>query len=127
MRKSAPAPSASATQENKRQRQFSEVIRALVAEFFERELEFPKGVLVTVTEVALDADFNEARIGVSVLPPASGERCLAVIQQARGSVQHEAGKKLTAYRIPKFMFYLDTKLEETDRMERLLDTVKDSG
>ncbi len=127
MRRLGAGQSDSASRGAKRLQQLSEVLRGFVADFFERELEFPKGALVSVSEVNISSDLAEARVGVSVFPISSGDDCLQVVRTSAFELQKHVGSKLTAYRIPKLTFYLDERLEKADRIERLLDTVGDSS
>lgn len=124
MRRSVPGPLANEEPTaSRRRQQLTEVLRRLLADFIERELEFPRGALVTVSNVHLAEDFSEARIGISVLPVQLGESCLEVIVKAAWEIQRQMGKKFTAYRVPRLSFFLDLQLEKTDHIERLLDTV----
>ena len=107
--------------------QLANLLQQLVAQFFERELEWQTGVLVTVTGVTVTADLSEARVGVSVLPFASGKEILERVQKKAFFLQKHVNSVVTSYRVPRLVFLLDGTAERTGKILGILDSLDLKG
>ena len=85
-----------------------------------REMEFPLGVLVTVTNAEATEDFKEAKIFVSVLPFKESQRILEILRKNIYHLQQFLNKRLRMKPIPKIFFKIDPSIEQADKVERLL-------
>ena len=92
-----------------------------VAKILLEELEFPRGVLVSVTRAEVTPDLREAKIFVSVLPFDKHPRVLEVLEKNIYLIQQILNKKLTLKPMPKISFKIDSSIEEMDKIGRLLD------
>jgi ribosome-binding factor A len=92
-----------------------------VAKILLEELEFPRGVLVSVTRAEVTPDLREAKIFVSVLPFDKHPRVLEVLEKNIYWIQQILNKKLTLKPMPKISFKIDSSIEEMDKIGRLLD------
>ncbi len=100
-------------------------IRNEVAEMIARELKDPRIGFATVTRVELSADLAHARILVSVLGTAEAqEGTLAGLASAAGFIRHEIGHRLQLRRAPEITFALDHGAEEAQKIEVLLQKLK---
>lgn len=100
------------------------LLRSEVSQAMERELELPSGTLLTVTAVEVLPDLSQARIGVSVLPMEQADRVFKILLSLAGEIQRIVNERLKIYRVPRLNFYIDSSLEEADRMDHLLDSLK---
>ena len=101
-------------------------IRAEVAEIISGELRDPRIGFATVTDVDLSADFQHARVSVSVLGSAEAQqKSLEGLVSAAGYIRHELGLRLRLRRVPELAFVLDQSAEEDARLETLLQRLKD--
>ncbi len=100
-------------------------IRNEVAELMARELKDPRIGFATVTRVDLSADLAHARVLVSVLgTPEAQEGTLAGLASAAGFIRHEIGRRLQLRRAPEITFVLDHGAEEGQKIEALLQKLK---
>jgi len=85
-----------------------------------KEMEFPLGVLVTVTNAEATEDFKEAKIFVSVLPFKESQRILEILGKNIYHIQQFLNKRLRMKPVPKIFFKIDPSIEQADKVERLL-------
>ncbi len=103
-------------------------IRNEVAELIARDLKDPRIGFATVTRVDLSADLTHARVLVSVLGTTEAqEGTLAGLASAAGFIRHEIGHRLQLRRAPELTFVLDHGAEEGQRIEILLQKLKQSS
>jgi ribosome-binding factor A len=100
------------------------VIRFELGKLLTREVEFPLGVLVTITGVTVLSDLSTARVKVSVLPFARGKEALDILHRAVFNLQHLIRQKLKIYHVPKLEFYIDEAPEKAGHIEHILDSIK---
>ena len=101
-------------------------IRAEVAEMISTELKDPRIGFTTVTGVDMSGDLHHARLSVSVLGSADAQqKSLEGLTSAAGYIRHELGHRLRLRRVPELTFVLDHAAEENERLEALLQKLKD--
>lgn len=100
------------------------LLRLEVANIIEREIEFPKDTLLTITTVNVLPDLSQVRIGVSVLPVTQTALAFKILIHSAYEVQRLINQRLRLYRVPKLSFYIDDSLAEADKIETLLDSLK---
>lgn len=98
------------------------LLREVVAEIVERELQFPEGALVTVTRVEPSPDLYYATAFVSVLGgDAAAERlALEEFRRQTGFVQRAVNRRLRMRPVPKITFAVDADEKRRERVEQLL-------
>lgn len=122
----APTPTTEAVSEpapSKRVRQLNSLVQREVASIIRRELEFPRGVLVTVTKAKVADDAESAKIWVSVLPANKGEKVFTIIEKNIRDIQHLLNKKLVMKFVPKLIFRLDDANDKADHIIHVLDSL----
>lgn len=101
-------------------------LRNEIAELIERGLKDPRIGFATVAGVELTADLRHARVRVSVLGSAEEqENTLAGLSSAAGFIRHEIGQRLRLRYSPDLTFVLDHGAEESQRIEMLLQKLKE--
>ncbi|MGH9470143.1 MAG: 30S ribosome-binding factor RbfA [Terriglobia bacterium] len=104
-----------------RTERLADQIRSVVAGLIAGELRDPRIGFITITRVELSADFQHARIGVSVLGDEPAQQStLEGLASAGGYLRREVARRLRLRRAPELMFILDHGPEESVRIERLL-------
>lgn len=82
--------------------------------------------LITVVDVVATADLGLAKIYVSVLNSPERQKSVDTITQhtkeIRQLLAQEIGKRIR--KIPDLHFYLDTTLDQAEKIEKLLNTLK---
>jgi ribosome-binding factor A len=89
-----------------------------------KEMEIP-GALVTLTDVALTSDLDQARIRISVLPKNKEREVLESLGKNRKSFRHLLVKKLSWRLIPELIFEIDEGVENAATVEKILLGEKD--
>ena len=101
-------------------------IRAEVAEMISTELKDPRIGFATVTGVDMSGDLHQARVSISALGSADAQqKSLEGLTSAAGFVRHELSHRLRLRRVPELTFVLDHEAEENERLETLLQKLKD--
>lgn len=105
------------------------LMREVVAEIIKRDLQFPEGVLVTVTGVEASEDLYYAAVFVSALGKTSEreKEVMAELRKSTGFVQCELNRKLRMRPVPKITFVIDQGEKRRERIEKLLSGEKTSN
>jgi len=109
-----------------RAERLADQIRTEVAEMISGELKDPRIGFATVTEVDISGDLHHARVHVSVLGNAEARhKSLEGLASAAGYMRHELAQRLGLRRVPELTFVLDQTAEENEKLEALLQKLKD--
>ena len=81
---------------------------------------------ITVTEVRMSPDLQNARIYLSVYggKPTSVEVLEYIEKEHAGRLRHQLGKAVRLRYVPQLTFYIDDSLDRADRINAILDSVK---
>jgi len=109
--------------ETNRQKKVATVFQEELSEIFRREAkELYPGKLLTVTEVKVSPDLSVAKIYVSVFPTHEKDQIIKQIKEKapyyRSLIAKTAAKTMRV--TPELLFYLDTSLDEIDKIDRAL-------
>lgn len=98
------------------------LMREVISEILLREVQFPAGVLVTVTRIAATENLRHAKVFVSVLgnDDAVEKIALAELERLAGAIQYELNRKLRMRPVPRITFEIDTEEKRRERVEKLL-------
>lgn len=109
-----------------RHERLADQVRVEVAEMIAGELKDPRIGFATVTRVDLSPDLRHGRVLVSVLGGEESQReTLAGLASAAGYLRHEISQRLRLRRAPELVFILDRSPEEEQKIETLLQKLKD--
>ena len=110
----------------RRAERLADQIRTELAELISAELKDPRIGFATVTGVEMSSDLRHARVSVSVLGSADAQqRSLEGLSYAAGYVRHQLAQRLTLRRVPELVFVLDHSAEENEKLETLLQKLKE--
>lgn len=109
--------------ESNRQRKVAQIIQQDLAEFFRRQAaESKQNFLVTVSDVKVTADLSIAKIYLSIFPSEFRTQIMKEIEvnkaQYRNFIGQKMGKQVRI--IPELNFYLDTTLDDVEKIEKEL-------
>ena len=112
---------------NARVRKVADRIRVVVAEMLERRIKDPRLGFVTVTDVRVSGDTQNASVFYTVL----GERdelegTAAALESAKGLIRSEVGKKLGMRHVPTLDFIHDALPETARHIDDLLEKVREA-
>ena len=111
--------------EFKRKDRLEDQIKREVAQILTRTIKNPKLGFVTVTDVELSSDLKYARVFYSTLGSTIDKAESArVLERTRGVVQAELGKRLRVRQTPIITYKIDKSLEYGERIDSLLDQIK---
>lgn len=101
-----------------------EILKA-VNEILLTEIRDPRVQGVTITDVELTGDLQEATIYYSTLDTddETKKETQTGLDRATGLVRKELGKYLTTYRTPELEFARDESIEYGDRIDELLNQI----
>lgn len=110
-----------------RNQQLADRIRVIAASLLERRLKDPRLGFVTVTDVKLSGDNQQASIFYTVLgDQAAIDASVAALKSATGMVRTEVGKQLGMRHTPSVEFCLDAMPESARQIEDLLARARES-
>ena len=113
---------------NPRIRKIADRIQQIVAEMLERRLKDPRLGFVTVTDVRVTGDSQNATIFYTVLPDASIEQSdeaalaatAAALESAKGLLRSEVAKQLAMRHAPTLEFVADALPESARHLDEVL-------
>jgi ribosome-binding factor A len=109
-----------------RHERLADQIREEVAEMIAGELKDPRIGFATVTQVDLSPDLRHGRVRVSVLGDEESQReTLEGLSSAAGYVRYEISRRLRLRRAPELVFVLDQGGEQGQKIETLLQKLKE--
>lgn len=108
----------------KRIERVNQLIKQELGKIISREIFFPRGALVTITEVLTSVDLEHARIKVSIMPEEKQKQVLEILQKNIRHLQQLLNKKLVLRYVPKIEFEIDTTQTKVERIEELIKQTK---
>ena len=101
-----------------------ELMKQEISDIIFNELKDPRIGFVTVTSGACTEDLREAKIYVSVMGDEKKARdTLNGLNSSLGFVRREIGKRIRLRFTPEISFALDTSLNYSDHIQRLLNEI----
>ncbi len=104
-----------------RTQQLADRIRVIVASMLERRIKDPRLGFVTITDVRLTGDNQNASVFYTVMGGLDAiESTAAALKSASGLIRSEVGKQLGLRHTPSIEFFLDAVPENAREIEDLL-------
>lgn len=98
---------------NKRTEQIGSVIREAVQRVISRGLNDPRvRGIITVTDVRVTPDLNDAFLMVSILPEEHQELTMHGLKAAAGHIRRQIGGDVAARKLPRLNFRLDERMKK---------------
>lgn len=100
----------------------AEEIKKIIGEIISQKLKDPRVGFVTITDVEVTGDLQQAKIFLTVLGDnkAEEEETLAGLEKAKGFIRSEIGKHIRLRKTPEIIFEIDRAIETGNRIERLI-------
>lgn len=97
-----------------------------VTDIIQKEVNDPRVQGITVTEVDLTGDLQDATVYYSSLSddPEEMEKIQHGLDKATGLIQSKVGQRLTTYHTPRLQFKRDRSIETGNRIDELLNQLK---
>lgn len=113
---------------SRRQRQVAELLHEEISQLLQHNTRDPRLGFVTVTGVDVSADLRVAWVYITVLGDRADEQqTLEGLASAAGYFRYEMRKSLSLRYIPELNFKVDKSLEYGNKIEKLLDSIKDES
>ena len=109
---------------SKRVQRVNQLIKKELSRIILKEIEFPQGVLVTVTRVETTSDLKESNIWISTMPEEKLKRVLEILNKNIYFLQQKLNKRLKMRPIPRIRFLEEKKTAEAGKIEELLEELK---
>jgi ribosome-binding factor A len=110
---------------NPRVRKIADRIQVIVAEMLERRIKDPRLGFVTVTDVRVTGDSQQASIFYTVLgEDAEREGTAAALESAKGLIRSEVAKQLGMRIVPTLTFIPDALPESARHLDEVLARAK---
>jgi ribosome-binding factor A len=109
---------------SKRIDRVNQLIKQTLSKFLLKELDFKKSILITITRVETASNLNYSNVFVSIMPEQEIKRVMIFLNKNIYSLQQKMNKRLVMKRVPKIIFREETKTREADRVEKLLNELK---
>lgn len=104
--------------------QVNNLIREELSKIIFREVEFPLGVLATLTRVDTSSNLIESRVYISIMPGSKEEEVLNLLNKQIYFIQQILNKRLKMRPIPKIIFMVEKETVKAEKVEKLLEGLK---
>lgn len=111
---------------NPRVRKIADRIKVIVAEMLERRVKDPRLGFVTVTDVRVSGDTQQASVFYTVLGEADLAGSAVALESAKGLIRSEVGKQLGMRHVPTLEFIHDALPADARHLDDLLERVRES-
>lgn len=101
------------------------LIKNELGKIFLRDVDFPQGVLVTITRVDSSPNLSQAKIYISAMPGKQIDKVSEILNRRIYDIQQILNRRLNMRPIPRIEFQKEEKTEEAARVEELLEEIKD--
>jgi ribosome-binding factor A len=103
-------------------------IRAELSELLARHVKDPGLGFVTVTRVTVTPDLQLARVFYTALGDERARRATErALERARPFLRRHIGQRVRLRRVPELHFLFDTSVERQERIERILDDLRQAA
>ncbi|WP_300674621.1 30S ribosome-binding factor RbfA [Soonwooa sp.] len=109
--------------ESNRQRKVAQIIQEDFAELFRKQsADSNQNFLISVSDVKVTADLSIAKIYLSIFPAELRNPIMKEIEENKAQYRNFIGQKMgkQVRIIPNLAFYLDTSLDDVERIEKEL-------
>lgn len=101
------------------------LIKNELGKIFLRDVDFPQGVLVTITHVDSSPNLREAKIYVSVMPDEKIDKVFEILNRRIYDIQQVLNRRLNMRPIPRIEFKKEEKTKKAAQVEELLEELKE--
>src|SRR5687768_2689800 len=111
----------------RRQIQVAEEIQQIISVLLQREIKDPRLGFVTVIKAEVTSDLKYSTVFVSVLGSAEEQKAsMEALTSSRGFLRRELASRMGMRFVPELRFKLDRGVEYSDRINRLLNELKEA-
>lgn len=109
-----------------RSNRVGEQMKKELGEIIARKIKDPRIGFVTVTDVQVTGDLQQAKVFISVLgDDLQRENTLKGLAKAKGFIRSEIGQRIRLRKTPEITFEFDESIDYGNRIENLLYQIKE--
>lgn len=105
----------------------NQLLKEELSKILLKEVEFPPGILATITRVDTSPNLIQSKVYVSFLPEAKTKETLNILQKQVYFLQQKLNSRLRMRPTPKIIFVLEKETEKAGRVETFLEELKKNG
>ncbi|MCK4473759.1 30S ribosome-binding factor RbfA [Candidatus Parcubacteria bacterium] len=109
---------------SERIRKVNELIKRELSQIILREIDFSKGVLVTITRVEASPNLIQAKVYISALPEDQLTNVFHILKQRVYNIQQLLNKRLKMRPMPKIEIMEEKETKQAGRIEEILEKIK---
>lgn len=103
----------------------AEQMKKELSDILSRRLKDPRVGFVTVTDVEVTGDLQQAKVYITVLgDEGTKQETLTALEKAKGFIRSEIGSRIRLRKTPEIFFEFDESIEYGNRIERLISELK---
>ena len=102
------------------------LIQEILAQTIAKDFCVSREMIISVTRVIASGNLQEAKVYISVLPDRGRERIVFALNKEIIFFQNILNKKLRMRPVPRIVFVSDVKPEEAQKVEELLEQIKEN-
>lgn len=110
-----------------RQEKVAGLVQEILGKIFLREVSASELSLVTITKTKLSPDLKIAKVYISVYDKDKRDEALEYIKSKKGHIRSELAREANLRYTPELHFYIDDSLDYVERMNDLLNSIKDDN
>ena len=100
------------------------LIRDELGKILLRDVDFPQGVLVTITRCDSSPNLSETKIYVSEMPDEQIDKVFEILSRRIYDIQQVLNRRLNMRPIPRIEFKKESKTQQASQVEELLQQLK---
>ncbi|KGX93130.1 ribosome-binding factor A [Pontibacillus halophilus JSM 076056 = DSM 19796] len=105
-----------------------EQMKKELGDIISRKIKDPRVGFVTVTDVSVSGDLQQAKVYISVLGDENKtQETLVGLAKAKGFIRSEIGKRIRLRKTPEITFEFDEAIEYGNRIETIINDLNDSS
>ena len=112
---------------SQRLKKVNKVVKQELGKIILKEVEFPKTILVTLTDVEVSKDLREGKVFVSVIPEEKTKDIFKVLNKGIYQLQQLLNSRLRMRPVPKIRFLEERGLKEAEKVDKILDKIKEKS
>jgi len=103
----------------------AEQMKKEMSDIISRRLKDPRVGFVTVTDVEVSGDLQQAKVYITVLGDEDAKaETLKALEKAKGFIRSEIGSRIRLRKTPEIFFEFDESIEYGNRIEKLISELK---
>lgn len=106
----------------------AEQMKKELGDILGKKIKDPRVGFVTVTDVEVTGDLQQAKVFISVLGDDKQKQdTLVGLAKAKGFIRSEIGKRIRLRKTPEIIFEFDEAIEKGNRIEHILQELNNSN